>query len=87
MSLTDLIRSPDSDDKSRIESVGWRGAKPGSEAVLLGDRICVMSGTPGRTRAVFDVDLPRPRELEIEDTVEFAHLKRRVREALEEVHQ
>jgi NitT/TauT family transport system ATP-binding protein len=57
------------------------------EAVLLGDRICVMSGTPGRTRAVFDVDLPRPRELEIEDTVEFARLKRRVREALEEVHQ
>jgi NitT/TauT family transport system ATP-binding protein len=56
------------------------------EAVLLGDRICVMSGTPGRTRAVFDVDLPRPRELEVEDTVEFARLKRQVREALEEVH-
>ena len=56
------------------------------EAVLLGDRICVMSGTPGRTRAVFDVDLPRPRELEVTDTVEFAHLKRQVRGALEEVH-
>ena len=53
------------------------------EAVLLGDRICVMTGTPGRTRAVFDVDLPRPRDLEITDTVEFAHLKRQVREALE----
>jgi transcriptional regulator with XRE-family HTH domain len=36
VSLTDLIRSPDSGDKSRIESVAWRGAKPGSEAVLLG---------------------------------------------------
>ena len=56
------------------------------EAVLLGDRICVMSGTPGRTRAVFDVDLPRPRELELTDTLEFVHLKRQVREALEEVH-
>ncbi|GGF49717.1 ABC transporter ATP-binding protein [Marmoricola endophyticus] len=56
------------------------------EAVLLGDRICVMSGTPGRTRAVFDVDLPRPRELELTDTVEFAHLKRQVREALEGSH-
>jgi NitT/TauT family transport system ATP-binding protein len=53
------------------------------EAVLLGDRICVMSGTPGRTRAVFDVDLPRPRDLELTDTLEFVHLKRRVREALE----
>ena len=54
------------------------------EAVLLGDRICVMSGTPGRTRATFDIDLPRPRELEVTDTVEFARLKRQVREALEE---
>jgi ABC-type nitrate/sulfonate/bicarbonate transport system ATPase subunit len=56
------------------------------EAVLLGDRICVMSGTPGRTRAVFDVDLPRPRELELTDTLEFVHLKRQVREALEGDH-
>jgi NitT/TauT family transport system ATP-binding protein len=54
------------------------------EAVLLGDRICVMTGTPGRTRAVFDVDLPRPRDLAVTDTLEFVHLKRLVREALEE---
>jgi NitT/TauT family transport system ATP-binding protein len=53
------------------------------EAVLLGDRICVMSGTPGRTRATFDVDLPRPRNLDVIDTLEFVHLKRQVREALE----
>jgi len=53
------------------------------EAVLLGDRICVMTGTPGRTRAVFEVLFARPRDLEITDTVEFAHLKRQVREALE----
>jgi len=56
------------------------------EAALLGDRICVMSGTPGRIRATFDVDLPRPRDLAVTDTVEFAHLKRRVREALEDSH-
>jgi len=53
------------------------------EAVLLGDRICVMSGTPGRTRATFDVDLPRPRNLDVTDTLDFVHLKRQVREALE----
>lgn len=53
------------------------------EAVLLGDRICVMSGTPGRTRATFDVDLPRPRDHDVTETLEFVALKRRVREALE----
>jgi ABC-type nitrate/sulfonate/bicarbonate transport system ATPase subunit len=53
------------------------------EAVLLGDRICVMPGTPGRTRAVFDVDLPRPRDVEVTETLEFVSLKRQVREALE----
>jgi NitT/TauT family transport system ATP-binding protein len=56
------------------------------EAVLLGDRICVMSGSPGRTRAIFDVDLPRPRDLALTDTVEFARLKRQVRESLETDH-
>jgi ABC-type nitrate/sulfonate/bicarbonate transport system ATPase subunit len=56
------------------------------EAVLLGDRICVMSGSPGQTRAVFPVDLPRPRDVAVTDTLAFAHLKRQVREALEEGH-
>jgi len=53
------------------------------EAVLLGDRICVMTGSPGRLRATFEVDLPRPRELDVVDTLEFVRLKRQVREALE----
>src|SRR3954469_13099319 len=34
--LTARIRPPDAPDKSRTESVAWRGARPGSEAVLLG---------------------------------------------------
>ncbi|MCU1616658.1 MAG: transporter related protein [Frankiales bacterium] len=53
------------------------------EAALLGDRVCVMTGSPGRTRALIDIDLPRPRRLQDTETLEFVRLKRRIREALE----
>ena len=56
------------------------------EAALLGDRVCVMTGSPGRTQALIDVDLPRPRRLEDTETLEFVRLKRQIREALEGVH-
>jgi ABC-type nitrate/sulfonate/bicarbonate transport system ATPase subunit len=32
------------------------------EAVYLGDRVAVLRGTPGKLAAVFDVNLPQPRE-------------------------
>jgi NitT/TauT family transport system ATP-binding protein len=56
------------------------------EAALLGDRVCVMTGSPGRTQALIDIDLPRPRRLEDTETLEFVRLKRRIRQALEGEH-
>ncbi|MBX5489918.1 MAG: ABC transporter ATP-binding protein [Chloroflexi bacterium] len=34
------------------------------EAILLGDRIAVMTARPGRIREIIDVGLPRPRQIE-----------------------
>ena len=32
------------------------------EAIVLGDRILLMSPRPGRIREILDVDIPRPRD-------------------------
>ena len=45
------------------------------EALLLADRVCVMTARPGRIKKSIDVRLPRPRALEIIASPEFNALR------------
>ncbi len=52
------------------------------EAVLLGDRVILMTAHPGTTKATFDVPLPRPRDLHDTSTAQFGELSYAIWEAL-----
>lgn len=42
------------------------------EAIVLGDRVVVFSARPGRIKRVFDISLPRPRQIESYAVVDLA---------------
>jgi NitT/TauT family transport system ATP-binding protein len=44
------------------------------EAIMLGDRVVLMTARPGRIKHIYSVDLPRPRNLEIRTTPEYNQL-------------
>jgi NitT/TauT family transport system ATP-binding protein len=50
-----------------------------AEAVFLADRIVVMSPRPGRISEIIDVDLPRPRDLDMINSDAFGRFAKRVR--------
>ena len=52
------------------------------EAVMLSDRVLVMSSRPGTVLGSFTVDLPRPRQIFIKDTAEFIQFSSRIRRCL-----
>jgi NitT/TauT family transport system ATP-binding protein len=55
------------------------------EAVILSDRIVVMSTHPGRVKTVIDVGLARPRGEDVYESSEFRQVEAEVRAALHEV--
>ena len=48
------------------------------EALLLADRVCVMTARPGRIKKNIDVRIPRPRAIELTTSPEFNALRREV---------
>jgi NitT/TauT family transport system ATP-binding protein len=48
------------------------------EALLLADRVCVMTARPGRIKKSIDVGIPRPRTIEVTTSPEFNALRREV---------
>ena len=55
-----------------------------AEAVLLSDRVVVMSPQPGRVAATLDIDLPRPRTEDIEGDPAFVEHTQHLRSLLRE---
>lgn len=53
------------------------------EAVLLADRVIIMTAHPGTNKADFRIDLPRPRTIATTSTPEFARLTGAIWQALE----
>lgn len=53
-----------------------------AEAAFLSDRVVVMSSRPGRIVEQIDVDLPRPRQPDVEETTAFFDVTARLRRSL-----
>lgn len=53
------------------------------EAVILADKISIMDANPGRIVEVIEIDLPRPRALDLINTAKFGEIVKHIREKLD----
>jgi len=58
-----------------------------SEAIFLADRVVVMTTRPGRLAKIFDVDLPRPRTIEMTFELSFIATIQEIKAVVESGHQ
>ncbi|WP_336024132.1 ABC transporter ATP-binding protein [Halobellus salinisoli] len=54
------------------------------EAIVLGDRVGIMSARPGTIKTTIDIDLPRPRTKAVRDSDAFTRYRNEAREVLGE---
>jgi NitT/TauT family transport system ATP-binding protein len=54
-----------------------------SEAIFLSDRVVVMSQRPARVIEDIAIPLPRPRSIEVQETVQFAQLRAHIRKLIQ----
>jgi ABC-type dipeptide/oligopeptide/nickel transport system ATPase component len=48
------------------------------ESLILSDRVCILGARPGRVRELLTVDLPRPRQFDMQDSPEFRDYKHHI---------
>jgi NitT/TauT family transport system ATP-binding protein len=80
--LLRIWQAPDGQARGRKTVVFVTHSIP--EAIALSDRVVVMSGSPGTVRAVIEIDLPRPRDEDMETHPAFLDYVVRLRRLLEE---
>lgn len=56
-----------------------------SEAIFLSDRVIVMTPRPGRIKNIFEVDLPRPRDITFKANPAFGKLELAIRQEIFEI--
>jgi NitT/TauT family transport system ATP-binding protein len=54
------------------------------EAVLLGDRVVVLTSSPGKIKEEIKVELPRPRDIEIKGTTAFTQINMKIWHIIED---